>query len=568
MAAHAERVSFFDQPRAVWATGFACVVGFMSIGLVDPILTSIAAGLQATPTQVSLLFTSYFLVTSLMMLVTGFVSSRLGGRRTLMLGAALIVVFSALAGTSNSVVELVLFRGGWGLGNAFFVVTGLAVLVASSRHGVGSAVLVYEAAMGLGLSAGPAVGAALGAHSWRYPFFGTATLMAIGLVSVALFLPPQPKPAAKTSLVAPLVALGHPGLLTVSAAAFFYYYVFFTVLAFVPFVLQMSAHAVGLIFFGWGVLLAVFSVIVTPRLQARFGVLKVVGASLVGLAILLVVMGVGSKLVIAGCVMASGAVMGVCNTIFTEMAMEVSDAPRPVASAGYNFLRWFAGVIAPILAPTLAEHFGSLTAFVVAAAAALIAPLILVARRSALGVEGRVVAEAPAPAEAAGRLLVVAAVDGSAGDEAVMRRAIAIATAAQCGVAVAHFQVLEVAGEDAADDETVEQSAAIIARSIRAVEAAGLPAASMLIEAPAGLAAKALLEHARAVGARSLVVGAPHGDAGDRVHGSFARATQRAPHGDLEIVVVPQPTAEPAPLQMRSASASGRPRKGAASDRA
>jgi MFS family permease len=548
MAAHAERVSFFDQPRAVWATGFACVVGFMSIGLVDPILTSIAAGLQATPTQVSLLFTSYFLVTSLMMLVTGFVSSRLGGRRTLILGAALIVVFSALAGTSNSVFELVLFRGGWGLGNAFFVVTALAVLVASSRHGVSSAVLVYEAAMGLGLSAGPLVGAALGVHSWRYPFFGTATLMAIGLVAVAMFLPPQPKPAVKTSLIAPLRALGHPGLFAVSAAAFFYYYAFFTVLAFVPFVLQMSAHAVGLIFFGWGVLLAAFSVIVTPRLQARFGALPVAAASLVVLAILLIVMGVGAKLTIAGCVMASGAVMGVCNTIFTEMAMEVSDAPRPVASAGYNFLRWFAGVVAPFVAPTLAEHFGPLSAFVVAAAAALVAPLILLVRRRALGVEGHVVAEAPASPEAAARPLVVAAVDGSAEDDAVVRRAIEIARPAQARISVAHVLVLEVAGEDAADDETVEQSAAIVARSLRAVEAAGLPAAAMIIEAPEGLAAKAVVERALALGARTLVVGAPHGDAGDRVHGSFARAAQRAPHGGLEVVVARQEPAENATL--------------------
>jgi len=548
VAQHAETVSFFDQPRAVWATGFACVVGFMSIGLVDPILTSIAAGLQATPTQVSLLFTSYFLVTSLMMLVTGFVSSRLGGRRTLILGAALIVVFSALAGTSNSVFELVLFRGGWGLGNAFFVVTALAVLVASSRHGVSSAVLVYEAAMGLGLSAGPLVGAALGVHSWRYPFFGTATLMAIGLLAVAMFLPPQPKPAVKTSLIAPLRALGHPGLFAVSAAAFFYYYAFFTVLAFVPFVLQMSAHAVGLIFFGWGVLLAAFSVIVTPRLQARFGALPVAGASLVVLAILLIVMGVGAKLTIAGCVMASGAVMGVCNTIFTEMAMEVSDAPRPVASAGYNFLRWFAGVVAPFVAPTLAEHFGPLSAFVVAAAAALVAPLILLARRSALRIEGRVVAEASAPAMTAAQPLVVAAVDGSASDEAVIERAIAIAAAAQGRVAVAHVQVLEVAGEDAADDETAEQSAAIVTRSLRAVEEAGLPAASMRIEAPEGLAAKAVVERTLALGARTLVVGAPHGDAGDRVHGSFARAAQRVPHGGLEVVVARQEPAENATL--------------------
>ncbi len=500
MAAHAERVSFFDQPRAVWATGFACVVGFMSIGLVDPILTSIAAGLQATPTQVSLLFTSYFLVTSLMMLVTGFVSSRLGGRRTLILGAALIVVFSALAGTSNSVFELVLFRGGWGLGNAFFVVTALAVLVASSRHGVSSAVLVYEAAMGLGLSAGPLVGAALGVHSWRYPFFGTATLMAIGLVAVAMFLPPQPKPAVKTSLDRAAASRSAiPDLFAVSAAAFFYYYAFFTVLAFVPFVLQMSAHAVGLIFFGWGVLLAVFSVIVTPRLQARFGALPVAGASLVVLAILLIVMGVGAKLTIAGCVMASGAVMGVCNTIFTEMAMEVSDAPRPVASAGYNFLRWFAGVVAPFVAPTLAEHFGPLSAFVVAAAAALVAPLILLARRRALGVEGHVVAEAPALGRgrraAAGRRRGRRQRRGRGGRRGARSRSRGRRRAASPSP-TSWFSK-----SPAKTPPTTKPSSSRRRSSrdrLRAVEEAGLPAASMLIEAPEGLAAKAVVEHALA----------------------------------------------------------------------
>ena len=67
----------------------------MSIGLVDPILTSIAAGLHASASQVSLLFSSYFTVTALMMLITG-VSSRIGGRATLLVGAALIAVFAAL----------------------------------------------------------------------------------------------------------------------------------------------------------------------------------------------------------------------------------------------------------------------------------------------------------------------------------------------------------------------------------------------------------------------------------------------------------------------------------------
>lgn len=388
MAGQASFSQIFNQPKAVWATAFACVVGFMSIGLVDPILTSIAAGLNASASQVSLLFTSYFFVTSVMMLVTGYVSSRLGGRTTLLVGAALIVVFSALAGTSNSIPELVGYRAGWGLGNAFFVVTALSVIVAASRGTTSSAILLYEAALGLGISVGPLLGAALGTYSWRYPFFGTATLMAIGFIAIAIFLPVQPKPREKTGLGAPIRALGQPGLLTAALSALFYNYAFFTVLAFVPFVLKMSAQTVGLIFFGWGLLLAIFSVLVAPRLQARFSPPKIIGVCLVILAVLMVIIAFSPATVVAVCVVISGALMGVCNTVYTEIALEVSGLPRPVASAGYNFVRWFAGVVAPFVAPLIAETFGSTTTFIVAAAAALIAPSILWARRKTLGKYG------------------------------------------------------------------------------------------------------------------------------------------------------------------------------------
>ena len=44
------------QPKAVWAVAFASVVAFMGIGLVDPILKPIADNLNASPSQVSLLF--------------------------------------------------------------------------------------------------------------------------------------------------------------------------------------------------------------------------------------------------------------------------------------------------------------------------------------------------------------------------------------------------------------------------------------------------------------------------------------------------------------------------------
>ncbi|MFE4861982.1 MFS transporter [Streptomyces sp. NPDC056670] len=376
--------SLLRQPKAVWATAGASVVAFMGIGLVDPILPSIAKGLDATPSQVSLLFTSYFLITAVAMLVTGFVSSRIGGKKTLLAGLALVVVFAALAGTSNSVGALVGFRAGWGLGNALFVSTALAVIVGAAAGGSAAAILLYESALGLGMACGPLLGAILGDMKWRYPFFGTAALMAIGFIAITALLKEQPKPARKTSLLDPIKALSHGGLASAAASAFFYNYAFFTVLAFTPFVLNMSPYKSGGVFFAWGLLLAVFSVLVAPRLQKRFGSLKVLGGSLVLLAADLIVLGYGNHTTAVAATVASGAFIGLNNTVFTELALGVSDAPRPVASAGYNFVRWFAAAAAPYFAPKIEEWSNIHIPFVVAAVAAVIGALIVWARRASL----------------------------------------------------------------------------------------------------------------------------------------------------------------------------------------
>ena len=376
--------SILRQPKAVWATAGACVVAFMGIGLVDPILPSIAKGLEATPSQVSLLFTSYFLITAVAMLVTGFVSSRIGGRRTLLAGLALVVVFAGLSGSSSTVGQLVGYRAGWGLGNALFVSTALAVIVGAAAGGSASAILLYESALGLGMSCGPLLGAALGDTSWRYPFFGTAALMAVGFLCITAFLREQPRAERRTSLLDPLRALGHGGLASVAASAFCYNYAFFTLLAFTPFVLNMSPYRSGAVFFAWGLLLALFSVVVAPWLQRHFGSLRVLGASLLLLAADLLILGYGDHATATACTVVSGALIGMNNTVYTELALGVSDAPRPVASAGYNFVRWFAAAAAPFLAPRIEEWSDVHLPFVVAAFAAAASAGIVALRRTAI----------------------------------------------------------------------------------------------------------------------------------------------------------------------------------------
>jgi predicted MFS family arabinose efflux permease len=376
------------QPKAVWAVAFASVIAFMGIGLVDPILKPIADQLHASPSQVSLLFTSYMAVMGVAMLVTGFVSSRIGAKRTLLSGLALIIVFSALAGSSSTVGAIVGFRAGWGLGNALFIATALATIVSAASGSVAQAIILFEAALGLGIAAGPIVGGQLGSISWRGPFFGVAVLMLVAVLATAFFLPRTPPAARRTSLLDPFRALRYPGLLTIAVTALFYNMGFFTLLAFAPFPLDMSASQVGWIFFGWGLLLAFTSVIGAPWLQKIFGTVPTVLASLALFAVDLAAMAVftDSKVALVVGIIVAGAFLGINNTLITEAVMGAAPVERPVASAAYSFVRFSGGAVAPYLAGKLGENVSVHAPFWMGAGAVLLGVVVLwVGRHTLMG---------------------------------------------------------------------------------------------------------------------------------------------------------------------------------------
>ncbi|WP_328605429.1 MFS transporter [Amycolatopsis sp. NBC_00345] len=367
------------QPKQVWITAFAAVIAFMGIGLVDPILLSIAKGLDATPSQVTLLFTSYLGVQVIAMLFTGSMSARFGAKRTVLVGLTLIVAATALCAAAGSIEQLVGLRAVWGLGNAFFIATALSVIVGAATGGQGGAILLYEAALGVGLSVGPLLGALLGTISWRGPFVGTAVLMAGALVLCSIFLKSdshEKRPPIK--LLDPIRALKHPGLLRTSLASALYTAAFFTVLAWSPFVLGWSAIAIGLIFCGWGLCVAVAGVALAPKLAARFGERHAAALAVVGYTVLMLVLAIPDKTVAVVGIILSGLVSGLLNTLFTGTAMSISDAPRPVASAGYNFCRWFGGAVAATLVGHIADWLGwEQGPFVVAAVLCVIAAVLL-----------------------------------------------------------------------------------------------------------------------------------------------------------------------------------------------
>lgn len=396
MASDADTQSMLKQPIAVWALAFACAVSFMGIGLVDPILPAISRELEASPTQTMLLFTSYLLITALAMFFSAAISSKIGVKVTLLTGLALIVLFAFLSGAANSVDTIIGFRAGWGLGNALFISTALAAIVGAAAGSAGQAIILYEAAMGIGLAVGPLAGGLLGSISWRAPFYGTAVLMAIGFLAIETLLKLGPKKPDPVAFDAGLVALKEPTLLTLGLVAFFYNFGFFTLLAYSPYPIDQAAAAagnnfgaieLGFVFFGWGLSLAISSVFLAPRLTQSFGLFPVLIAILSGFGILLAALGFGAENLIAVIVLVivAGVFIGVFNTVLTEAVMEATDLPRGVASSTYSGLRFLGGAIAPAVSGPLAATFGAGVPYWFGAASLVLSLGILLTGKRHLG---------------------------------------------------------------------------------------------------------------------------------------------------------------------------------------
>jgi MFS transporter, ACDE family, multidrug resistance protein len=560
-ASPAGRGSPFQQPKAVWAVAFACVISFMGIGLVDPILPALRDKLNASPSQVELLFTSYLVVTAVAMLVTGWVSTRIGAKRTLVAGLVLIVIFSALAGSSGSIGEIVGFRAGWGLGNALFIATSLAVIVASASGGFAGAIILYETALGVGIALGPLVGGELGAISWRGPFFGVTVLMAIALIATLVLVEKTPKPAHRTSILDPLRALRHRGLLTMGLTALCYNWAFFTVLGYAPFPMNLNTHQLGYVFTGWGVLVAIFAIFVAPRLERRLGVARTLylNLTLFAIDVLVIALYTTNRSVLIGAVIVSGAFIGINNTVTTQAVMTVAPVERPVASAAYGFIRFIGAGLAPYVAGRLAAAYNVHLPFYIGAGVVVVGIIILSTGHRLLNTAASAhqapaapqaqpasasasepgTASQPGPARPAPGWVLLA-IDGSPGAAAVTSRAAVVAANRGVGVEVMHVRETDVVDTEAIEVEPAEQAERVVQDRLAQLRDLGIPARSHLAASTGDHAdvGRVIARRAREIRAGLIAVGAPTGR-GALMAGADALATaQLAGEAPCDLLVV------------------------------
>ena len=581
-AAHAAAASPFRQPKAVWAVAFACVVSFMGIGLVDPILPALAKDLRATPSTVELLFTSYLVITAVAMLITGWVSSRIGAKRTLVIGLTLIVVFSALAGASNGIGGIIGFRAGWGLGNALFIATSLAAIIASASGGFAGAIILYETALGVGIGLGPLVGGELGGISWRGPFFGVTVLMAISLVSILVLLDATPRPSRKISVKEPVTCLRNRGLAIMSFTALCYNWGFFTLLAYTPFPMHLGIHQLGYTFTAWGVLVGIFAVFVAPRLQRRFGTPRVlyVNLAMLGADLVVIAAFTASQTTLIAAVIVSGIFVGLNNTLTTQAVMAVSPFERSLTSATYGFVRFIGGGLAPYVAARLAAHYNVHVPFYLGAAAEVLGIVVLSRGHSLLSVadrgqeEQRVVPVPLAPLspvvspqarpvacpaavapdvapdvalEDGHRAPIVVAVESWAGADHLCAVAADLAQALDRPLQILHVVETDIAMDEVVETEQMDspQVRDTLQALIAQAAARGIPASGYVLEVVGehGDVGRRIATFANDRHASVIVVGAPsHGRYAELLGSSTTAEVARRAHSDLYIVHPPSPT--------------------------
>lgn len=165
---------------------FFVAIGF---GILAPALPVFARSFDVSALQASAVISSFALMRFVFAPAAGALVDRMGERIVLTSGLLIVAASSALAGFSQSYLQLVAFRGIGGIGSSMFTVSAMALLlrvVDSSQRG--RAASAFQGGFLLGGVAGPAVGGIVVAISIRAPFFVYAASLFVAAIVTMVFL--------------------------------------------------------------------------------------------------------------------------------------------------------------------------------------------------------------------------------------------------------------------------------------------------------------------------------------------------------------------------------------------
>ncbi|MDR1721736.1 MAG: MFS transporter [Methanobrevibacter sp.] len=361
-------------PRAAWILFIACVLTITGLSLLSPVLPSIVRELHGSPMEISMLYTSYNAMMAVAMLITGAVSTRLGIKKTLMLGIVFIGIFSTIAGLSNDILSIIACRSIWGVGNALFFATGFISIILLADKASTKAIVLYESAVGIGTALGPLIGGILGSFSWRFSLIGIGVLMIFVLILIFVGIPnikekDTDEYKRPSSLKEPFKAMKNRQIAVIGLGTLLYNFGFFSLIMYSPLIMDVSPLQLGIIFLLWGVLLALSSYFMAPVLKRKYGSIKAMRYLLFIFAILLAIMAIFTEntLIMSIAIIIAGSFVGNMNSLLSNAIMDSSPLKKSTTSASYNFIRFISCAVAPFATAMIGQYIAKNGPFIVAA---------------------------------------------------------------------------------------------------------------------------------------------------------------------------------------------------------
>ena len=209
-------VAVKSKPLILIALLSASFVINLDTTLVNVALPTLTRELGATTSQLQWVVDAYNLVFAALLLTSGSVSDRFGGKGVLMAGLVVFGVASFVGGYANSPGQLIAARAIMGLGAAMTFPATLSLLtgVFTSRKERALSIGLWGATAGMAIALGPIVGGFLLEHfNWSSIFYtlGPVSLAVVALV--ALVVPRSAKTAVhRLDLAGLFLSAGFMGL--------------------------------------------------------------------------------------------------------------------------------------------------------------------------------------------------------------------------------------------------------------------------------------------------------------------------------------------------------------------
>ena len=188
------RAALLQSSSYKWWVFLAISIGLFSSvmdhGGVVVALPTIAEHFETDIPTVQWVVVGYVLTISALLLPMGRLSDQIGRKRVYIIGSVVFIGGAALAGTSTSIITLILFKALQGCGGAMTQGSGMAIMISAFPPTERGKVMGFiMTVVGIGAIAGPALGGILvSALGWEWVFFIHIPLGVLGVAACLVVL--------------------------------------------------------------------------------------------------------------------------------------------------------------------------------------------------------------------------------------------------------------------------------------------------------------------------------------------------------------------------------------------